>query len=78
MKRYINSDSDARRYPKLARDAQDIADKLSDFLADLTHMPNLDDYLDEYDMADLQHAFDCLNTFADDYSNPYFGSEGNN
>lgn len=44
----------------LSKSASKIANELEDFLAQTTKIENLSDYLDEYDIENLQGALDAL------------------
>lgn len=52
------------KYNRLRKQAREIADSLEDFLAKCSNVPNLSDYLDEYDLEHIANAQDALNYFA--------------
>lgn len=58
----------AAKMPRLASDAEGIADKLSEFLDATSRISNLDDFLDEDDLSHLSKSMDALYDFAQSYS----------
>ena len=61
---YLNSS----KLPKEAATAENIADQLSEFLNDISELPDLSDHLDEYDLDHLGAAMDALYWFAQSYA----------
>lgn len=53
----------------LYKQAENIADHISEFLDATSRLPDLEDWLDQYDLEHLGNAMDCLYDFAQMYAN---------
>lgn len=50
---------------RLAAQAESIANDLNDFLAETASIPNLSDFLDEYDIEHIMKATDALQSISE-------------
>lgn len=50
---------------RLAAQAESIANDLNDFLAETASIPNLNDFLDEYDIEHIMKAADALQSISE-------------
>lgn len=60
MKRVVTTATDKTTFQKLYKDAEEIADKLSEFLDATSRVDRLSDFLDEYDLEHIGKAMDAL------------------
>jgi hypothetical protein len=63
----IEEDYIQRKDESVEKQAENIADYLSQFLNDTSNIENLSDYLDEYDIENLTKSIDALYYFAQNY-----------
>lgn len=70
MKRVIKSTVTAATSmnSRLASEAESLANDLNDFLAETSSIPNLSDFLDEYDIEHIMRAADALQSIGEAYN----------
>lgn len=73
MKKIIKADygisNDIKMTDELVNEAMSLSDNLMDFLSRISKIENLSDYLDEYDIEDIQRTIDALTSIEDSYNN---------
>ena len=61
MKRkVVTASTDKATFQRLYKSAESIASQIEEFLEATTHVDNLDDFLDEYDLEHIGKAMDAL------------------
>lgn len=60
MKRVVTASTDKTTFKKLSKDAENIADRISEFLDATSRMNDISDFLDEYDLEHIGKAMDAL------------------
>lgn len=69
MKRAVTASTDKTAFKKLSKDAENIADMISEFLDATSRMNDIGDFLDEYDLENIGKAMDALYDAAQSFAN---------